>query len=79
MKRLKISKCLQCDHREKLWFFIWGCELEKKEIDDMTTIPGWCPLEDAEPRGQVGNIPGCNCGALPEMHSKFCPLYNADD
>ena len=43
--------------------------MEESESDD---IPSWCPLEDAEKK--PGNIPNCTCGAMPEIHSDFCPL-----
>jgi len=50
MKIIKVHDCAECPNRK--WSPITHshrnyCQLEQKDITDITKIQTWCPLEDA--------------------------------
>ena len=47
MKIIKIENCRECIYSKKDYYYYYCYDFVKaKRIDDISTIPSWCPLED---------------------------------
>ena len=59
----EIESCVECDHAETTWLWIFGyfCTFSgKKTIPDLSgySIPDWCPLEKVEKLDFLKGIKG---------------------
>lgn len=65
MKIIRVEACVYCpDHKTRFCFH--GRLFKAKEIVDITTIPQWCPLEDA---------PGDECQDKLDKILAWCEAY----
>ena len=85
MKIIKIDRCLDCPHHHIIHTVRFtsavtlGCKKEWRRIEDDSSIPDWCPLEDAIPTSAMhSDSEGqCECGESKtfRIHSGLICAY----
>ena len=49
----KCSECHLCGYDMEV--DVWGCSVEKVILDDVETIPSWCPLQTIPEQKVISN------------------------
>ena len=85
MKIIKIDRCLDCPHHHIIHTVRFtsavtlGCKKEWRRIEDDSSIPDWCPLEDAIPTSAMHSDGEgrCTCEVVHghRMLYKNCPIH----